>query len=196
MESVSKCSGEATANNRKGKLIFFYEWELTLEWSGNLHNSKNVHKGKISIPNLSEEHELEDVEITITIDESSEESEVLKQFMYNFGRHKIRDKLGLYVKELKEEYSKNLILPKKSEDLVLENARKERNTHIGPTSLPERKNAEVPTNIGCKLNVCSLLIEENFQCSAYDLYNVLTKPDMVTLFTRAPAKVDAVRGGE
>jgi len=31
---VEKCEGEARANNRKGKLIFFYEWDLTLKWKG------------------------------------------------------------------------------------------------------------------------------------------------------------------
>ena len=34
IEEVEKCEGEARANNRKGKLIFFYEWNLTLKWKG------------------------------------------------------------------------------------------------------------------------------------------------------------------
>ena len=34
IEEVDKCDGEARANNRKGKLIFFYEWEITLKWKG------------------------------------------------------------------------------------------------------------------------------------------------------------------
>ena len=34
IEEVEKCDGEARANNRKGKLIFFYEWEITLKWKG------------------------------------------------------------------------------------------------------------------------------------------------------------------
>jgi len=62
VDAVDKCSGEATVNNRKGKLIFFYEWELVLKWSGCLlNNSKLSHKGKLTIPNLSEENSLEDV---------------------------------------------------------------------------------------------------------------------------------------
>ena len=34
IEDVDKCDGEARANNRKGKLIFFYEWEIALKWKG------------------------------------------------------------------------------------------------------------------------------------------------------------------
>lgn len=31
---VSKVEGEASINNRKGKLIFFYEWDVQATWKG------------------------------------------------------------------------------------------------------------------------------------------------------------------
>ena len=31
---MTSIEGEATANNRKAKLIFFYEWVIKGEWSG------------------------------------------------------------------------------------------------------------------------------------------------------------------
>lgn len=31
---VSKVEGEASINNRKGKLIFFYEWIVKATWTG------------------------------------------------------------------------------------------------------------------------------------------------------------------
>jgi activator of HSP90 ATPase len=99
-----KLSGEATANNRKGKLIFFYEWDLVLKWQG--------------IPNLSEENDLDEIDITITVDESNDKSEILKQFMYNIGRVKIREQVGKYITSLKNDYAKNLILPKKDDAQV------------------------------------------------------------------------------
>ena len=34
VSEVSKVEGEASANNRKAKLIFFYEWEIKAEWKG------------------------------------------------------------------------------------------------------------------------------------------------------------------
>ena len=36
---LKKCDGEASANNRKAKLIFFYEWELKADWKGRNFNS-------------------------------------------------------------------------------------------------------------------------------------------------------------
>lgn len=47
---VSKLDGEASINNRKGKLIFFYEWQLKAGWLGesvsqqvimSLHNKRH-----------------------------------------------------------------------------------------------------------------------------------------------------------
>lgn len=71
--------------------------------------------GKITIPNLSEENDLDEIDITITVDESTEKAEMLKQFMYNVGRTKIREQIGKYMASLKNDYAKNLILPKKDE---------------------------------------------------------------------------------
>lgn len=31
---VSNIDGEASINNRKGKLIFFYEWNVKASWTG------------------------------------------------------------------------------------------------------------------------------------------------------------------
>ncbi|EDW12474.1 activator of 90 kDa heat shock protein ATPase homolog 1 [Drosophila mojavensis] len=211
VNKVEECNGEATVNNRKGKLIFFYDWELVLKWSGRLlKNSKLSHNGKLTIPNLSEENNLEDVEITVTIDESNDESETLKQFMYNVGRDQIRKQLGVYIKELKEEYSKNLILPKKDANSSettpgqakdvnnAKNAAQKAAAQIPTAATPisSSNNNVTSKPVGCKLDVRSLTMTEEFHCNANDLYNALTKPEMVTAFTRAPAKVDAVRGGE
>ena len=110
---IDKMEGEATANNRKGKLIFFYEWNIVLKWKGEV-DGEDV-EGLVTVPNLSEENDIDEVEITITINESNDDSEKLKQFMYKVGRDKIRTQLGAYVKALKEDFAKGLILPKKDD---------------------------------------------------------------------------------
>lgn len=112
---VKTIDGEATANNRKGKLIFFYEWNVVLKWSGYLPDQEKPATGEITIPNLSEENDLDDIEITITLDESNVQSDKVKQFMYNVGRSHVRKRIGVYLKELREEFSKGLILPRKDE---------------------------------------------------------------------------------
>lgn len=49
IKELKKCEGEATANNRKAKLIFFYEWELELEWEGRCAGSDQVVKGRVEV---------------------------------------------------------------------------------------------------------------------------------------------------
>lgn len=113
-----KLEGEATCNNRKGKLIYFYEWNLVLVWHGRILNDgdeKEKIKGKITIPNLSEENSIDEIDITVTVDESNSKSEILKQFMYKVGRDTIRSQLDKYITSLKTDYAKNLLLPKKED---------------------------------------------------------------------------------
>jgi activator of HSP90 ATPase len=116
-----KLEGEATCNNRKGKLIYFYEWNLVMTWHGKILNDEEKVKGKITIPNLSEENEIDEIDITVTVDESNEKSERLKQFMYNIGRDKIRSQVDKYITGLRNDYAKNLILPKKDDVQVGKN---------------------------------------------------------------------------
>ena len=112
-----KLEGEATANNRKGKLIYFYEWNLVLKWEGKVLNddSKIKVEGKITIPNLSEENSIDEIDIQVNVNETNEKSEIVKQFMYTVGRKKIREQINKYILSLQSDYAKNLILPKKDD---------------------------------------------------------------------------------
>ena len=94
---VSRIEGEATANNRKGKLIFFYEWNVVLKWSGFLPGQDKSIEGKVDIPNLSEENELKDISITITVENSDDDSDKLKRFMIDTGTSIIREQVGVYL---------------------------------------------------------------------------------------------------
>lgn len=64
ISELEKCEGEASANNRKGKLIFFYEWNLVLKWKGKLKGSEENYEGQITIPNLSEENDVSDLDVS------------------------------------------------------------------------------------------------------------------------------------
>lgn len=65
IKSVDKCEGEACANNRKGKLIFFYEWDIVLNWEGKLKGGTDrTHTGSIKVPNLSEENDMSDLDVS------------------------------------------------------------------------------------------------------------------------------------
>lgn len=200
IKDLDKVEGEATANNRKGKLIFFYEWNLELKWEGLLAGDDTAHQGKITIPNLSEENDMEDIEITISIEKNDEESNKLKSFMYNVGRDKIRQQLGVYLKDLKEEYSKGLILPSKDatgKAAVKPDAVKTFASGFNKScNINNNKKPQEEKPLGYQLDVKSLNIKEKFQCRASELYNALTTVEMVMAFTRGPVTMEPIKGGE
>lgn len=201
---VSKLSGEATANNRKGKLIFFYEWDLQLKWSGQVNEGqKTPSVGQLKIPNLSEENDLDEVQVEVSVQETDDLSMTLKQFMYNVGRGKIRKQLGVYLTELKEEFSKGLILPKKGEEGKTSSTQQNTALNNLSTKFNNKINLEAlnnstpkPAAVGCKLDVTNLDMTVEFNCQARELYDALTRPEMVTAFSRSLAKVDPIKGGE
>lgn len=203
IKAVDKLDGEAAANNRKGKLIFFYEWNIVLKWEGRMEGETSyATEGKATIPNLSEENDIDEVEITIQIDESNEYNERIKSFMYNVGRDKIRTQLDTYVKTLKQDYSKGLILPKKDEnnaaDKVKPDAVKTFASGFNKKVLDQPVESSKNNNsVGVKLDVQTIKLQEKFTCRAIDLYDALTRPEMVAAFTQSSnVKLEPIKGGE
>lgn len=64
---LDKCQGEAIVNNRKGKLIIFYEWDILASWKGNIRGKEETVEGKFNIPNLSEENDISEVDVNFRI---------------------------------------------------------------------------------------------------------------------------------
>ncbi|XP_078037315.1 activator of 90 kDa heat shock protein ATPase homolog 1 [Augochlora pura] len=191
---VEKCKGEAMANNRKGKLIFFYEWNIVLKWICNGKSDKKI-EGKINIPNLSEENDITEVDIEITLKDSTDEGEAVKHFLHTKGKDAIREKLTKYVSALREEFAAGMILPKK--DSAKENV----------SSITSVFNAKMQMNstvalsnkgksLGAKILTSTIKQQHKFQCRAEDFFNVFTKTEMVQAFTKGPVKMEAKKGGK
>ncbi|KAI4458676.1 heat shock protein 90 hsp90 co-chaperone aha-1 [Holotrichia oblita] len=85
--------------------ILINEWNLVLKWSGELTEG-GKYNGKVTIPNLSEENDISELDIQVTITENDEEAHKLKEIMIRNGKDVIRDKLSQYVTGLKLEFSK------------------------------------------------------------------------------------------
>lgn len=190
---VEKCEGEAVANNRKGKLIFFFEWNIVLKWVSNVKTDKKI-EGKINIPNLSEENDISEVDVEITLKDSTDEGEIIKHFLHTKGKEAIREKLLKYVSSLKEEFSKGMILPKK--DTVKENIS---NITAG-FNVKMQMNSMVVTsnnkNVGCKISTTTIKQQQKFQCRAQEFFNVFTTVEMIQAFTKGPVKLELQKAGK
>nr|XP_031842133.1 activator of 90 kDa heat shock protein ATPase homolog 1 [Nomia melanderi] len=189
---IEKCEGEAMANNRKGKLIFFYEWNIVLKWKYNGKTDEKI-EGKINIPNLSEENDISEVDVSKQF--YTAEGEVVKHFLHTKGKDAIREKLRKYVSSLKDEFAAGMILPKK--DSIKEsisnitsgfNAKMQMNSTV--VSSQNKK------ELGTKISTTTIKQRQTFQCRAEEFYNVLTTNEMVQAFTKGPVKLEPKKAGK
>ncbi|XP_071438292.1 activator of 90 kDa heat shock protein ATPase homolog 2-like [Pithys albifrons albifrons] len=182
--------GEASCNSRKGKLIFFYEWNLRLSWRGTVKESGEKHKGSVEIPNLSEENEVDDTEINVS--KKKGEGDVLKDLMRTEGTTKVREALRDYLKALKTEFTLGMILPTKApvgQELTTE-CKPSGNTvqdSVSPQSLDI---------IGVKIPTVRIFMREMFNSPSDELYSIFTTKELVQKFSKCPAVIEAEKGGK
>ncbi|XP_067585408.1 activator of 90 kDa heat shock protein ATPase homolog 1 isoform X3 [Pseudorca crassidens] len=106
---VNKLDGEASINNRKGKLIFFYEWSIKLNWTGT-SKSGVQYKGHVEIPNLSDENSVDEVEISVSLAKDEPDTNLVG-LMKEEGVKLLREAMGIYISTLKTEFTQGMILP-------------------------------------------------------------------------------------
>jgi len=198
---VSKIEGEASANNRKAKLIFFYEWTVKMEWRGSVKGSTEEIKGKVEIPNLSEENEPDDVDFNVTCKANNTDGEALKTIIRTIGVIKMRELIAQYIKELKEEYAVGMILPKKGVDNTSQvapkataNAVKNHSTGHEQSKSNESRLKQLDIG-GVKIETTELTLKQTFKCTAEEFYNALTIKEMVQAFTQGSCLLESQKGG-
>ncbi|KAF8790523.1 activator of 90 kDa heat shock protein ATPase homolog 1-like [Argiope bruennichi] len=187
---ISKCEGDAVVNNRKAKLIFFYEWGIEVKWSGQLVNSDTVVKGTLEIPNLSEEHDMKDVDVNVHLETTGPEADVVKDMMRKTGSEVIRRQLSLYVNSLKEEFSRGLILPTKDsiqpDEVKCDKSNMKRNIF---------ENEVVNCSVKKAFETDTIHTTETFKCTADDFYRALTVKELVQAFTQGYCLLETKEGG-
>lgn len=116
--------------------------------------------------------------------------------MHNIGRDDIRKQLKEYIRSLKEEFSKGLILPKKGEA-----SPKPDNVTTITSGFNKKINmtpivSEDKPKLGVKLDTKTIEVAEKFQCRGLEFYDAMTRIEMVTAFTRGHVKMEAEKGGK
>ncbi|NWR55611.1 AHSA2 ATPase, partial [Bucorvus abyssinicus] len=188
ISDLKHVEGEASCNSRKGKLIFFYEWNLRLSWRGTVKESGEKHKGSVEIPNLSEENEVDDTEINVS--KKKGEGDALKDLMRTEGTTKVREALRDYLKALKTEFTLGMILPTKAAAGQEPGAEPSENTvhnSVSPQPL------EV---VGVKIPTVKILMCEIFSSPVDELYRIFTTKELVQKFSKCPAVIEAEKGGK
>ncbi|KAG2457752.1 SE1L1 protein, partial [Polypterus senegalus] len=187
---VGKVEGEASINNRKGKLIFFYEWNIKMTWTGK-SSSGIKYKGQVEVTNLSDENELDELDIHVSLGKDEPETNLF-ELMKKEGTERIRQALGTYVQMLKTEFTQGMILPTMNEN----NQNAAKNEHNDIHKQPISKPYSLQERTGVKIPTCQFILKEDFLTSSEELYRVFVTEEMVQAFTHSSASVNPEKGGK
>lgn len=194
---VPKLEGEASINNRKGKLIYFYEWVIKASWTGTSKTGIK-YKGILEVPNLSDENDMDDLDITASLCKDEPKTDLIN-LMKKDGIKKVRAALGSYVGHLKTEFTQGMILPtanevpatpKQSQSNTKSNV-KEKTQITSPVAV----SAPAPVS-GVKIPTCKFTVNERFLTSPEELYRTFVNQEMVQVFTHSAAVVEGYKGGK
>ncbi|XP_047244997.1 activator of 90 kDa heat shock protein ATPase homolog 1-like [Girardinichthys multiradiatus] len=194
---VSKLDGEASINNRKGKLFFFYEFQLRANWLGTSCSGVK-YRGTIDVPNLSDENDEDDLDISVSLCKDQPSTPLL-DLMKRSGIKEVRMVLGQYVHDLKSDFSQGMILPtadgQKPSTPVVTKKKQVKTSKIQITSEAKSSSSPVPCPTGSRIQTCCFSLKETFLTSADELYRTFINQEFVQVFTRSAATVDGRRGG-
>merc|ERR1711934_781169 len=102
---------------------------------------------------------------------------------------KVRELLSNYVLALKNEYSSGLILPKKDQVAAPVKTSAVSKPATKPAGGQANEASMKALDIGCKLDLAEVKLEETMKCTGQELYNALTQRDMIQIFTGGEAKM-------
>ncbi|XP_069494094.1 activator of 90 kDa heat shock protein ATPase homolog 1 [Ambystoma mexicanum] len=188
---VSKVEGEASINNRKGKLIFFYEWNIKLDWTGTSKSGVKF-KGHVEIPNLSDENDPSEVDIRVTLVKDQPDTKLMA-LMKKEGSERIRTAVADYISTLKTEFTQGMILPTANgvKELVQEPKVPCNSQKAVPKSTPRSSQPA-----GVKIPTCKISLKETFLTSPEELYRIFLTPELVQAFTHSAAVLEPDKGGK
>jgi len=203
---VTSFDGEAVANNRKAKLIFFYEWNVKGEWKGLRNGDVDEVEGTFEITNLSEENEASEVEVLVSLKENASKvsgAEIMKEMMRKKGAEGIRDKLENYIELLKSDFAKDLIKPTKdtsasgSTTNCVSATQQQARDSLSKLQVNNKNSSDKKDiKVGVKIETKSLCFSEELKARKEEVFRALTQPELVSAFTRGPASVDPVINGK
>ncbi|CAD5224853.1 unnamed protein product [Bursaphelenchus okinawaensis] len=195
LKEFKKIEGDATANNRKAKLIFLFDWVLEVKFVAHVAGSELEYNGVLEIPNLSDENEADEVDLNVTIETKGPHEAELRHILNKEGLQFIRSQLGVYIKELKQEFSKGLILDTVTKPQTIVKSGTTRVVDKSAFQNTVVTGNEPDAKPTAPVTVTSFDLAEGFKVPPEKLYEFLTEPDMVKVWTNGNAVVEAKEGG-
>ncbi|RKO89409.1 activator of Hsp90 ATPase [Blyttiomyces helicus] len=187
---VSEVSGDVDLNQRKGKVITIYDVAVTMTWKGEDAEGRDA-EGKILIPELMHDTELEEIVFEVTVDHENRDRERIKDVVRKSLTPVLRSKLKDFAKDLVEAHSKDVYIPpsEMTGHPVLQTYQPKPPAPAHASSASSKGTAGV---LGGLTNVTQTV---EFVASAADLYLTLLDKTRCKHWTRGQAEIVGEVGG-
>ncbi|GBN71030.1 Activator heat shock protein ATPase 1 [Araneus ventricosus] len=188
---MTKCEGEAVVNNRKSKLVVFYDWVIELKWIGSLKYDYAYIEGKIGICNFSEDHDVKDIGIHVLSKTNGAKSEVVRDAIQISCVKVISQHLQEYITSLKEEFAKELILPAEEslQKDILECSKSIEKLKLFEETCLKTIESDI-------FETCDISTTETFKCTAQEFYLAMTMKELLQVFTQSNCILEPEEGGK
>lgn len=184
VDKLTGFDGDVELGNRKGKLITIYDCEITLGWSGEAADGTSA-SGTIKFPEVSHENEDQNEPYAHETELSSESSAMASQ-MYEIVRTKLVPELEnvfhTFRKDLIESHAKDL---GHDDEGAASAAPKSTQPSASATAPPASRSASSGT---VSTSAASVHVETNLAISQTDLWDLLTNPHRIPMWSKAPAQ--------
>ncbi|VDM68360.1 unnamed protein product [Strongylus vulgaris] len=164
---------------------------------GRVSGSDLEYKGTLEIPNLSDENDASEIDVNVSVDTKGPHEATIRQLLNRTGTEKIRAALATYIRELKEEFSKGLILP--TDKVKPQVVTKGKTTVVDKRSFQNMvitdEKGDTPKKVE-KFDVKSVEASESFKVPPDRLFEVLSEPAMVRAWANGNVEWDFKEGGK
>ena len=187
IKEVTSLTGEASINNRKGRLLFFYEWTIKLEYK--VESGEEEAAGYLIINGLSEENSSNEIEFEFEKKDanSGQLIDTAKDIILHKERHKLVQLAELYRESLRTDATSGMQYTPKGDNSV-----------STPEMKPKAKGNSQPAKEAriSHDDTVTISLRETFLASTMDIYECFTDARKMQAYTQRPSEAEAIVGGK
>lgn len=188
VEKLAGFEGDVELGNRKGKLITIYDCVVTLNWTGEAEDGTSA-SGTITFPEVSHEIEDNDEDYRFETELSSESSNKAHE-LYQSVRNTLAPELEKVFHRFRTE-----LIETHAKDLGHEDGPAQPQEASKPAAAPAAAPAPAnPKETKVTTSTSEVRVASHLAVSEQDLWDLLTNPARIPMWTKAPAQFSLNKG--
>jgi len=185
--------GEVTVNNRKRRIFYLYDLEVKVKWSSATSDGTSG-KGIIKAGDISQDNADDVFEVSITMDDETSNNAVLKDRVKEFGIPVVRQKIGQFLKEVREKHNELANQPTDNAENSIQIPEPEKKSQ---ETLPVKiETKESTANSDTSTKIFTQTITFTGSCTPSFMYDMFLDSGRLSGGTQAPAQIDRRKGGD